>query len=55
MEIASCFEHPIESPSLGLLAKGKKSAAVVVEDVTRPMRVDRLVPLVLRDLEAAGI
>jgi nickel-dependent lactate racemase len=54
-QLREAFAQPLGSPSLREIASGKKSAAVVVEDVTRPMRVDRLVPIVLEELEAAGI
>ncbi len=54
-EIRRCFEAPIGSPRLREIARGKRTAAVVVEDVTRPMRIDRLVPLVLQELETGGI
>ena len=54
-QLRTCFEEPIGTARLREIARGKKTAAVVVEDVTRPMRVDRLVPIVLRELEAGGI
>jgi lactate racemase len=54
-QLRRCFAEPIGTRRLREIAKGKKSAAVVVEDVTRPMRVDRLVPIVLGELEAGGV
>jgi len=54
-QLRKCFAEPIGTPKLREIAVGKKTAAVVVEDVTRPMRVDRLVPIVLGELEAGGI
>jgi nickel-dependent lactate racemase len=53
--LRTCFAEPIGAPRLREIAAGKKTATVVVEDVTRPMRVDRLVPIVLGELEAGGI
>ncbi len=53
--LRDCFDHPLGTPRLRELAKGKKTAAIVVEDVTRPMRVDKLMPLVLEELLAAGL
>jgi len=53
--LLASFEKPIGSLPLRQIARGRKSAAVIVEDVTRPMRIDRLVPIVLRELESAGI
>ena len=54
-QLRKCFADPIGTPRLREIAAGKKTAAVVVEDVTRPMRVDRLAPIVLGELEAGGI
>jgi len=54
-QLRQCFAEPIGASRLREIACGKRSAAVVVEDVTRPMRVDRLVPIVLGELEAGGI
>ena len=54
-QLRKCFAEPIGASRLRKIARGKKTAAVVVEDVTRPMRVDRLVPIVLEELEAGGI
>ncbi len=53
--LRNCFVEPIGASRLRQIATGKRTAAVVVEDVTRPMRVDRLVPIVLEELEAGGI
>ncbi len=53
--LRACFDAPIGAPRLREIARGRKIAAVVVEDVTRPMRVDRLVPIVLEELETGGI
>jgi lactate racemase len=54
-QLRQCFAAPIGASRLREIAHGKRSAAVVVEDVTRPMRVDRVVPIVLEELEAGGI
>jgi nickel-dependent lactate racemase len=54
-QLRTRFAEPIGAPRLREIAAGKKTAAVVVEDVTRPMRVDRLAPIVLEELEAGGI
>jgi nickel-dependent lactate racemase len=53
--LRKCFAEPIGASRLREIAAGRKTAAVVVEDVTRPMRVDRLVPIVLEELKAGGI
>lgn len=45
-EIVRALENPLESPRLESLAAGKKTAAVVVDDVTRPVPYpDVLVPV----------
>ncbi len=54
-QLRHCFAEPIGASRLREIASGRRTAAVVVEDVTRPMRVDRLVPIVLEELEAGGI
>lgn len=46
---------PIGSPPLRELARGQGRAAIIVEDISRPAPTDRLVPLVVAELEAAGI
>ena len=54
-EIRKCFENPLGTQPLRNITHGKKSAAVVVEDISRPMRIDRILPVVLEELEAAGL
>src|SRR5262245_45000558 len=46
---------PIGSKSLAELAKGKKTACVVVCDITRPVPNKLILPPVLRTIEAAGV
>ncbi|MBR9981567.1 MAG: DUF2088 domain-containing protein [Desulfatitalea sp.] len=46
---------PIESPRLREIAKGRKSAVIVFDDMTRPTRTYELAPIVLKELHAAGI
>jgi len=57
-EIAA-LEHavlnPIGTPSLAELAQGKRSAAISVCDITRPVPNSRTLPIILRTLEQAGI
>ena len=47
--------HPIGSLPLRELARGRGRAAIIVEDVTRPAPTHLLTPLVVAELEAAGI
>lgn len=49
------LDSPIDSPSLGELARGKKTAAISVCDITRPAPNRRTLPPLLKRLHAAGI
>ncbi len=53
--IQAALSAPIQSPSLGQLARGKGSAVLVVDDISRPTPAHRIVPFVLRELKRAGI
>jgi nickel-dependent lactate racemase len=54
-EINDAFSHPIGSPPIRELAKGKQEVVILFDDLTRPTPVADLVPYVLKELEAAGI
>jgi lactate racemase len=54
-QIEAAFSNPIGTPPIRELAKGRKSATVIVDDVSRPTPAYKLVPHVLRELAAAGI
>ncbi|GBC97963.1 hypothetical protein HRbin17_00458 [bacterium HR17] len=49
------FDHPIGTPRLQELAKGKRDAVIVVDDLTRPTPAARLLPFVIRELVDGGI
>src|SRR5579862_4251401 len=53
--IADAFVHPIGSAPLRDLARGKRTACVVIDDLTRPTPGARLLPTVLAELNAGGI
>jgi nickel-dependent lactate racemase len=53
--IAAALDHPISSPSLTDLARGKKSAAIAVCDITRPAPNRVVLPQVTAALERGGI
>ena len=53
--LADALANPIGTKPLAELAKGKKSACIVVCDITRPVPNKLILPPVLRTLEAAGI
>ena len=54
-EIKEAFEAPIATPKIRELAKGKKNAAIVFDDISRPTKGDTLLKYVLKELEAGGI
>jgi len=53
--IARAFVSPIGSPRLSSLARGRRSACIVIDDLSRPTPGARLVPAVLEELQAGGI
>ena len=53
--IERVLEAPMESRPLRELARGKRSAAISVCDITRPAPNRLVLPPLLRRLEAAGI
>jgi nickel-dependent lactate racemase len=53
--IEDALDHPIGTPPIGELAKGKTSACVVVCDKTRPVPNPLILPPLLNRLERAGI
>ncbi|MEX1018865.1 MAG: lactate racemase domain-containing protein [Litorilinea sp.] len=53
--IAAAFANPIGTPPISELAKGRTSATIVVDDVSRPTPASVLVPYVLQELAKAGV
>ncbi len=53
--IRQAFAEPIGSPPLRELARGRRDAAILVDDLTRPTPCYRTVPYILEELAAAGI
>ena len=51
----SALDRPFSGPSLSELAFGKRSAAIAVCDITRPVPNRVMLPPMLKRLEAAGI
>jgi nickel-dependent lactate racemase len=49
------FSHPVESRCISELERGAKTAAIAVEDLTRPTPVALLLPTILSQLEEAGV
>ena len=53
--LEAALASPTGTKPLAELAKGKKTACVVVCDITRPVPNKMILPPVLRTLEAAGV
>jgi nickel-dependent lactate racemase len=53
IEIA--FSQPIGTPRIADMARGKKSVAIIVDDLSRPTPAARVIPFLLRELSQAGI
>jgi len=54
-EIERAFREPVGTPPLRELARGKRSAVVVVDDLTRPTPVSLFLRDLLAELEAGGV
>ena len=54
-QIEQAFADPIGTPRISELAKGKKSATIIVDDLSRPTPAARIIPYILRELTAAGV
>ena len=53
--IARAFANPIGSPRLEALSKNAKSAAILVDDLSRPTPAYRLLPHIITELSRGGI
>lgn len=53
--IERALSDPIGAPTIEEVARGKRSAVVVVDDISRPTPASRFLPGILRRLQAAGI
>ncbi|HHI69062.1 MAG TPA: nickel-dependent lactate racemase [Planctomycetes bacterium] len=53
--VEEALARPIASPPLGEIARGKKTACVVVSDITRPVPNPVILPPLLATLERSGI
>lgn len=54
-QIEQAFAEPIGTKRIAELAKGKKSAAIIVDDLSRPTPAFKVVPFLLKELFAAGV
>ncbi len=53
--VRKAFSLPIGSKPLSMIAKGKKKAVIVVDDISRPTPAHRILPSVMDELKRAGI
>ena len=53
--IEAAFGQPIGTPRIAEMARGKRSAAIIVDDLSRPTPAATVVPFLLRELLEAGI
>jgi nickel-dependent lactate racemase len=53
--IADAIEHPVGTPHLAQLARDRKSACILICDVTRPVPNRLILPPLLRTLEEHGV
>ncbi len=49
------IDDPVGCPPLEDLAQGRRDACIVVDDLTRPTPADRVLPIILKKLNTAGI
>ena len=54
-QIAAAFDSPIGTPRIREAARGKASAAIVVDDLSRPTPAAVMLPYVLEELAEAGV
>jgi nickel-dependent lactate racemase len=53
--IEASFAAPVGTPTIAELARGRHAPCIVIDDLTRPTPGARILPLILRELQAAGI
>jgi nickel-dependent lactate racemase len=54
-EIFTAINNPIGTPTILEISKGKQNAVIVVEDISRPSRLEEVLNIVLNQLNDAGI
>src|SRR5262245_51496287 len=53
--LEAALANPIGTRPLAALAQGKKTACIVVCDITRPVPNKLILPAIMRTIEAAGV
>jgi len=54
-EIMYAFRNPIGTKRISDLAKNRKDAVLIIDDISRPTPASRLIPYIIEDLEAGGL
>ena len=54
-ELETALKNPLGTPPIHEIARGKKNAVLVVEDISRPTRAGPICEMVLKELNKAGI
>jgi len=54
-QIASSLENMVDTPPIRELARGRKDAVIIFDDITRVTRPSKIVPFLLEELARAGI
>lgn len=54
-EIEKAIDKPIGTPTLQKIAGGKRNAVIVVEDISRPSRLEYILNVIINQLNDAGI
>jgi lactate racemase len=54
-DVVHALRSPIGGASIREIARGRRNAVVVVEDMTRPARLAEILPLVLQEMHGGGI
>lgn len=54
-QMRDAFMNPIGTPRVSEMAKGRKSACILVDDLTRPTPASHVIPFILEELVEAGI
>lgn len=54
-EIRAAVRQPIGGPALAELARGRKTVCIAVDDLTKPTQASRIAPIVVDELQRAGV
>ena len=54
-QVGDAFANPVGTPRISEMASGRKSAVILVDDLTRPTPASRVVPFIIEELVEAGI